>query len=105
MVYTVVFSAAAGVQLSEIYSYIADHAGTALAEAFVGGITTYCQSFAEFPHRGTQRDDILPGLRTVGYKRRVTIAFIVDQAGQTVVIHGIFYGGRDYIRHLLEPES
>jgi len=105
MAYTVVFSAAAGIQLSELYSYLADHAGETLAESFVGGITTYCQSFATFPHRGTKRDDVLQGLRTTGYKRRVTIAFTVDETAKSVVVHGIFYGGRDYIRHLLEPED
>ena len=43
--------------------------------------------------RGTQRDDLLPGLRVTGFERRVTIAFIVSEAA--VLIEGIFYGGRD----------
>ena|SRR5699024_1097994 len=29
-----------------------------------------------FPHRGTVRDDIRPGLRTIGYKKRVVIAYL-----------------------------
>lgn len=41
-----------------------------------------------------RRDDIRPGLRTVGYKKRVVIAFAVLDG--TVAIIGIFYGGRDY---------
>ncbi len=41
-----------------------------------------------------QRDDILEGLRTIGFERRVTIAFLttVDR----VLIEGIFYGGQDF---------
>lgn len=46
------------------------------------------------PARGTRRDDIRPGLRTIGFERRATIAFrIVDRE---VVIIRIFYGGRDF---------
>jgi toxin ParE1/3/4 len=34
-------------------------------------------ALATFPERGTRRDDILPGLRTIGFERRATIAFRV----------------------------
>lgn len=44
--------------------------------------------------RGTRRDDIRPGLRTVGFERRATIAFKV--LAREVVIVRIFYGGRDF---------
>jgi toxin ParE1/3/4 len=44
-------------------------------------------------HRGTRRDDIRPGLRVVGFERRVTIAFHVDDT--TVTIDRILYGGRE----------
>ena len=47
-----------------------------------------------FPLRGTQRDDLLPGLRVTGFERRVTIAFVVT--ADAVLIEGIFYGGRDF---------
>ena len=43
--------------------------------------------------RGTQHDDLLPGLRIIGMERRVTIAFRID--GNTVEILRILYGGRD----------
>jgi hypothetical protein len=38
------------------------------------------------------RDDIAPGLRTVGFERRATIAFSVLEQG--VTIHRIPYAGR-----------
>jgi toxin ParE1/3/4 len=47
-----------------------------------------------FPERGTRRDDLSPGLRIVGYRRRATIAFTVES--DAVIIQGIFYGGQDY---------
>jgi toxin ParE1/3/4 len=40
------------------------------------------------------RDDIRPGLRVVGFERRVTIAFAVGEAGVTIV--RVFYGGQDW---------
>jgi plasmid stabilization system protein ParE len=46
-----------------------------------------------FPQRGARRDDLRPGLRSTGFRRRVTIAFHLN-AG-TVVIDRVFYGGRD----------
>jgi plasmid stabilization system protein ParE len=46
-----------------------------------------------FPQRGHKRDDVLPGLRIIGFERRVTIAFVVT--ADAVLIEGILYGGRD----------
>jgi toxin ParE1/3/4 len=43
--------------------------------------------------RGTRRDDIRPGLRIVGFERRMVIAFHVDE--RTATIDRILYGGRD----------
>jgi toxin ParE1/3/4 len=92
----VVFSPRAERQLHSLHAYIADRGGEATADDFVGGIVDDCLSLSTFPERGTLHEDIRPGLRTVGYKRRVTIAFSVDSAREPVVIHGVFYGGQDF---------
>jgi toxin ParE1/3/4 len=47
------------------------------------------------PQSGEPVDDLRPGLRTVGFRRRATILFEVDQSRQRVVIHGVYYGGRN----------
>lgn len=93
MTYRVIMSARANRQLYQIYDYIAEKASPGTAEGFVTAIQTYCFNFGMFPKRGTQRDDIFPGLRIVGFRRRVSIAFFVD--GDEVIISGIFYGGQD----------
>lgn len=54
----------------------------------------YCDGLGTFPERGTKRDDILPGLRVIGYRRRATIAFAIEP--QKIVILGVFYGGQDF---------
>lgn len=94
MTYAVIFSAAAEADLFAIYDYIAERAGGAIALRFVEAIETYCLGFEHSPERGTRRDDLRPGLRTVGFRRRATILFEVDRNARRVVIHGIYYGGR-----------
>jgi len=84
--YKVVFTPYAERQLDALYAYIAARGGMKRADL----------SLATFPEHGTKRDDIRPNLRTKGYARRATIAFAVDTTQQTVVIHGVFYGGQDF---------
>src|SRR5688572_20164063 len=94
MKFTVAYSRRAEFQLQSLYDYIANASGEARADGFVGRITDYCDSLRSFPLRGRPRFDIRPGLRTVSYRRRVTIAHDVED-GKAVII-GIFYGGQNY---------
>jgi toxin ParE1/3/4 len=57
-------------------------------------IVTFCRGLSTFPLRGQARDDLLPGLRTIGFERRATIAFMVTAGA--VLIEGVFYGGQDF---------
>ena len=102
MSYTVVFMPEAEAQLTELYGYIAAEASPEIAARFTDGIVTYCESLSTFPARGNRRDDIRPGLRVTGYRKRVAIAFQVDE--DRINIIGVFYGGQDYEAALLEEE-
>ncbi|HYC14207.1 MAG TPA: type II toxin-antitoxin system RelE/ParE family toxin [Stellaceae bacterium] len=95
------FRPLAEADLIALYDRIASQSGEAAAEAYVARIEATCRALATFPERGTRRDDLMPGLRTIGFERRATIAFRV--AASEVVIVRIFYGGRDYERRLREP--
>jgi toxin ParE1/3/4 len=90
---SVVFAPEAGADLHNLYDTIADASQPERAIAYVEGLRRYCLGFADFPERGTRRDTIRPGLRTIGYRRRITVAFHVTDA--TVVVDRILYGGRD----------
>jgi toxin ParE1/3/4 len=92
--YSVIFSPRAEQQLGSLYAYIADRGGEERAEGYISGIITFCEGLCTFPERGTRRDDLRPGLRIIGYAKRVTIAFSVET--DRVIIHGVFYGGQDY---------
>jgi plasmid stabilization system protein ParE len=65
------------------------------ADGYVGRVVDFCNGLSIFPLRGTQRDDLLPGLRVTGFERRVTIAFVVTT--DAVLIEGIFYGQNDLV--------
>ena len=64
------------------------------SKGFIARIIDYCERLETFPRRGTARDDLLPGLRVIGFERNVTILFTVTDA--MVIIEGVYYGGRDY---------
>ena len=90
----VIFTPLAERQIDDLHEYIAIHASESRADSYVGRIVAFCSGLGTFPLRGQQRDDLLPGLRTTGFERRVTIAFVVTS--DTVLIEGIFYGGQDF---------
>jgi toxin ParE1/3/4 len=90
----IIFTPLAEHQIDGLHEYITTHASEERADSYVGRIVAFCQGLATFPLRGTQRDDLLPGLRVTGFERRVTVAFVVT--ADAVLIEGIFYGGRDF---------
>ena len=89
----VVFAPEARDDLKELYLFIAERSNSDRAMAYVNRIEAYCRGFADYPERGTRRDDLFPGLRVVGFERRETIAFHVD--ADTVKFLRILYGGRE----------
>jgi toxin ParE1/3/4 len=91
--YRIVFAPAARDDLRHLYLFIADRSGDARALAYIERIEAYCRGFADFPERGMRRDDLIPGLRMVGFERRVSIAFHIGS--ETVTFDRILYGGRD----------
>ena len=92
MIYTVIFALEARHDLADLFDYLAERTGEDFARAYVQRIVEHCRRFDRFPKRGTPRDDIEPGLRLVGYKRRGTIAFRVS--GDTVTIARFLHAGR-----------
>ena len=94
MSYRVIFTPEAEEQLAALYGYIASAASADIAARYTEAIVGCCESLCTFPHRGTMRDDVRPGLRLTHYKKRTVIAFDVD--GECVSVIGVFYGGQDH---------
>ncbi len=94
MTHHVVYSPRAHEQLRTIYDWIAGEAGPVMAQRYVLSIYDYCDDLANFPLRGRARDDLSPGMRVIGFRRRAIVAFLVTESD--VEIHGVYYGGVDY---------
>jgi len=99
----VILSPEAQRNLTALYDYIAEVASPAVAGRYLERIEAYVRGFDKAAERGTMRDDIRPGLRIVGFERRVTIAFAVEEA--RVIVLRLFYGGRDWEAALETPET
>jgi toxin ParE1/3/4 len=80
--------------LLNLYETFANQSGIAVAGDYIDRIEAACLALETSPLRGTRRDDILPGLRTIGFERRATIVFRVRRSKVSVM--RIFYGGQDF---------
>lgn len=81
------FSRRARDQLFAIEAWIAQRADRETAERVVDMLLDRCGSLTEFPDRGSPRDDVRPGLRTIPYRGRYTISYRV--IGEQVIILGV----------------
>jgi toxin ParE1/3/4 len=77
-------------QIDSLHAFIAGRSGESRADGYISRIIAFCMGLG----RGQRREDLLPGLRTIGFERRITIAFVVTP--EAVLIEGIFYGGQDF---------
>lgn len=80
--------------LMQLYDWIANAASPETAIRYIDRIETYCRGMGVAPERGHKRDDIRPGLRIVGFERRISIAFTVCETRVTIL--RLFYGGRSW---------
>jgi toxin ParE1/3/4 len=98
----VIQSKTANRDIIAIYFRIAEMAGHSIAERYVDRIEKYLANFDLASERGTLRDDLMPGLRIIGFERRVIIAFTVNDT--QVSILRVFYGGKDWEDEWQEDE-
>ena len=64
-------------QIDSLYEYIAREASLETADRYIDALIARIGGLTQFPQRGTRRDDLRPGLRTVPFRRRLTIAYAV----------------------------
>ena len=88
------FSEEATRDLLDLFDWIAKATNSAIALSYLERLGEYCRGFDLASERGQLRDDIRPGLRVVGFEKRVTIAFFVE--AERVVILRLFYGGQNW---------
>ncbi|MDR9780471.1 type II toxin-antitoxin system RelE/ParE family toxin [Rhizobium redzepovicii] len=85
----------AELDLAQIYSFVRrKSASSVVARNYVTRIKIFVSGFETYPERRTIREDLRPGLRIVGFERRVSVAFIVETA--EVVVLRILYAGQQF---------
>jgi toxin ParE1/3/4 len=80
--------------LGELYAYLSLAASPSIARGYVDRLMDFIEGLRYFPHRGTIHDDLRADLRLIGFERRVTVAFIVEE--DTIKVVRLFYGGRSF---------
>lgn len=93
MVRELVYRPFAREDLAEIYLRRAELEGAESAAELVTAIQDRCEQLTTFSERGTPRPEIGPGVRSVPFRRKAVIAYVVEP--DAVVIVGVMYGGRD----------
>ena len=106
MVYHIRLQPEAETDLQLLYQGLLERSGSQpTARGYINRITDYLQTFDTYPKRGSLRNEIKQDLRVVGFERRVSIAFLVDDDANEVVVFRILYGGQDYAQMLGEEGS
>ena len=90
----VVLSPRAERDLDDLFYWIAEQAGLAVALAYTERLRTSCLSLSLFPERARVRDDIDPDIRILGFEGRTNIAYVVTTT--QVIIVGFDHGGRPW---------
>ena len=90
----VVFAPEAADDLTELYDWIAAAASPTVAMGYLDRVEGFCLRLGIGSERGQIRADIRPGLRIVGFERRLTIAFTVGD--ERVTILRVFTAGRNW---------
>lgn len=91
--YIVVWRPQARDDLLAVYEWIAAQADADIAFEYTRLIQMHVDALADFPDRGTPRNDLASGVRTTPYRRRTVIAYRVLDS--EVEILAIAHAGRD----------
>ncbi|MEI9849574.1 MAG: type II toxin-antitoxin system RelE/ParE family toxin [Sphingomonas sp.] len=85
MTHEVQFGEAAAADLIALHRWIEDGAGMAIADAYLERLHARCLSLSAFPNRGTPRDDLGGGLRSLSFERSLVIFYRVERSSVTIL--------------------
>ncbi len=93
MVKRLVIHPDAATELDQLYDYIAEQSGPARAWSYVSGIRSFLGDLCAYPERGSLREGAVAGLRIIGFRKSLSIAFVTRT--DDVLVLGFFYAGRN----------
>ena len=85
MTLRLVLTRRAKAQINSLYEYVAREASLEIADRYIEALIKRIAGLTDFPHRGTSRDDLRRGLRTVPFRRRLTIAYAVKKGEVRII--------------------
>lgn len=80
-------------ELDQIYGYIAEEVGSERAWSYISAIRSFLGDLCIYPERGSLHSGTVKGLRIIGFRRRLSIAFVARE--RDVLVLGFFYAGRN----------
>jgi toxin ParE1/3/4 len=89
----ILWSEEADADLDTIYEWMASEADPETALRYMLRIEAAAEKLADFPNRGSPRDEIRPRLRSVPFARSVTIFYTVGE-DQVLIVH-VIHARRD----------
>ena len=93
MTYSLRFLQIARDDLIALHTWVEGEADAVVADAYLERIEARCWNLTEFPNRGTPRDDLMPGVRSLSFERRILIFYRVE--GLLVEIMRVVSGARE----------
>lgn len=93
MSYSVELTEALLDDLFDLHRWIASQADEMVADGYLDRIHARMALLAEFPNRGTPRDELAPGVRSLAFERRILLLYTVE--GSSVVMLRAIGGAQD----------
>ena len=82
--------------LIQIAQYLQIHSSIITSERKIRSIESRINRLRRFPHVGTLRDDIYPGVRAIPIAEKGVLCFKVDDETRTVFLICIAYAGQNW---------
>lgn len=78
MTFRVIITDDAQTDLFNIYHWVVAEAGVEIADGYYGRIEARLFALDRYPNRGSPREDLGEGIRSVSFERRITILYRVE---------------------------
>ncbi|WP_426125144.1 type II toxin-antitoxin system RelE/ParE family toxin [Pararhizobium sp. PWRC1-1] len=88
--------------LSTMTIFIGEYAGYDVAETKINDIEATLLSLHDFPHVGTVRNEIYPGLRIIPAAGKAVVCFTVADDRREAYVICVSYGGADWESRVTE---
>ena len=83
--------------IARIAAFLLEHTTPGSVAGKIARLDSDASALGENPHRGTRRDEILPGLRAIPSAGKGVIAFDVDDEARVVRILSVTWAGADWM--------